>query len=528
LLRMTRPSERLRLLALRLLAPADGFMNRLYGWRFNPLYHSGALVVVLFLIILATGIYLLFFYRIGSPYASVERLAGQAWLGRWIRTLHRYASDGAVVAVLLHMFRMFAQGRSWGPRALAWVSGLVLLFVLLVSGWTGYVMVWDVQALALAREGARLFDAVPIFAEPISRTFVGERQLPSAFFFLNLFLHVALPVGMGLVLWVHVARIARPALLPPKGLLWATTGGLLVLSVLWPAALGPVADVFRLSDRAPYDVFYSFWLPVTQVMPPWAAWAWGSALSGLLVFAPAWTRPRVGAGARPGPSVVNERLCTGCTQCYLDCPYEAIEMIARVDGREGQVARVDSRLCVSCGICAGSCAPMGVGPPGRTGRHQLGQVKEYVEGRVPAPGDVVIIACSRGAGGVAAGASVDGAPVFAVDCAGSMHSSVVEYLVRAGAGGVLIVSCPPRDCWHREGPKWLEQRLYHDREAELKGRVDRRRVRVAYAGLGEPAVVRTALAEYRSEVEALEAAAPEERIELDMECEPSALEVSGR
>jgi coenzyme F420-reducing hydrogenase delta subunit len=83
---------------------------------------------------------------------------------------------------------------------------------------------------------------------------------------------------------------------------------------------------------------------------------------------------------------------------------------------------------------------------------------------------------------------------------------------------VLIVSCPPRDCWHREGPKWLEQRLYHGREAELRERVDRRRIRLAHAGLAEPYLVRQALAEFRRELAALEVASAEEDIALSIEC----------
>jgi quinol-cytochrome oxidoreductase complex cytochrome b subunit len=98
-----------------------------------------------------------------------------------MRGVHRYASDAAVVAVAFHALRMFVQGRSWGPRTLAWVSGLILLFVTFVCGWTGFVMVWDVQGQVLAQAGARLLDVVPIFSEPISRAFTGERALPGAF-----------------------------------------------------------------------------------------------------------------------------------------------------------------------------------------------------------------------------------------------------------------------------------------------------------------------------------------------------------
>src|SRR5262245_671472 len=127
------------------LARADRAMNRWYGWRFNPLYHSGALTVALLALLLLTGMYLLLFYRIGSPYASVLRITNQPWAGRWVRSLHRFASDAAVLAAAFHAVRLFLQGRSWGPRTLAWISGLMLLGLIFVCGWTGYVMVWDIQ-----------------------------------------------------------------------------------------------------------------------------------------------------------------------------------------------------------------------------------------------------------------------------------------------------------------------------------------------------------------------------------------------
>ena len=47
------------------------------------------------------------------------------------------------------------------------------------------------------------------------------------------------------------------------------------------------------------------------------------------------------AGREPAPSWVNPRFCTGCEQCYHDCPYEAISMVQRDDGRDGYVGIVD-------------------------------------------------------------------------------------------------------------------------------------------------------------------------------------------
>jgi coenzyme F420-reducing hydrogenase delta subunit/Pyruvate/2-oxoacid:ferredoxin oxidoreductase delta subunit len=490
-------------------------MNRIYGSRYNPLYASGPITVGLLVVLLVTGVYLLLFYRIGSPYESVERMTGQAWTGRWIRSLHRYASDAAVVAIAVHAFRMFAQHRSWGPRALAWISGLILLAVLFVSGWTGYVMVWDVQAQLLAVEGARLLDALPVFSEPLGRTFMGDQPLPAAFFFMNMFLHILLPIGMILLLWLHVSRIARPVLLPPKRLTWGLLILLVGISVLWPIGMDAKADLLRLPTEGQLDLFYSFWLPVTRAFPPWVVWVGGSVAAASLLFIPWLFRPA--GDRRPPPSVVDERLCTGCEQCYEDCPYEAIAMVARGDDREGLVAVVDPALCVSCGICAGSCAPMGIGPAGRTGRDQLAEVKSFIARRRPTPEDVVVIGCDRSV--VGRSAEVDGAAVFGVTCAGNLHTSVVEYLVRAGAGGVLVVACPESDCWNREGARWLEQRLYHDREAELQARVDRRRVRLVHGAAGERQELVSLLGGFRRDVGDLARAVEETRIDLMALCE---------
>lgn len=506
---------RLRAALLRPLASADAVLDRLAGSEANPLYQSGAIVVLAFLLMLASGIVLLFFYRVAEPYESIERIQAQLFLGRWLRALHRYAADVAVIAAFAHVLRIFLQGRTWGPRALAWCSGLVLLLLLFVSGWTGYVMVWDAHALLLAAEGARLLDLLPIFAEPLARAFAGERALPSAFFFLNLFAHVAVPVGMAGLLLLHVARIARPKLLPPRGLALALTAALLALSLAVPAPLAPRAEPLALLPELPLDVFYAFWLPLSRALSPREAWALLLGLAALAASAPWWTRPR--AALRAAPSQVDPQLCTGCEQCALDCPFEAIEMRALENGRAPLAAHIDPARCVSCGICAGSCAPMAVGPPGRTGRDQLAAARAFLAARTRGAPDVVLIGCQHGA--ATAGAS--DAAEFPMACAGNLHSSVVEWFVRAGVGGVLIASCPARDCRGREGPRWLGERLYREREAELKPRVDRRRVRVIEVARGDAALLRAELARFRAEIRALGGDGAERDPQLDEVCEPA-------
>lgn len=501
----------------RLLSRLDALVDRFYGWRYNPLYQSGAIAVALFLVLLATGLYLLLYYRIGSPHASVERIASQTWTGAWIRSMHRYASDAAMVAIGIHALRMFLRGRSWGPRALAWLSGLVLVSLFLLIGWTGFVMVWDVHGLILAAEGARILDALPIFTEPVARAFIGEGPMPGAFFFLNYFLHIAVPLGVALFLYLHVARLSRPTLLPPKALGWGLVAGLFVLAVAWPAPMHPAADPGVVPSEVPLNLFYGFWIPLTRLLPPGWVWLLGLGVVALVASVPLWSRPR--KEAAPEPSSVDPRSCTGCEQCFHDCPYEAISMVPRHDGRETLLALVDRDLCVSCGICAGSCAPMGVGPPRRTGKDQIQRVRAYLNEVPPGPTDVILIACSLGAGEVGELEEFSGARVYPVQCAGNLHTSVVEFLIRAGAGGVMVAACPDRDCWNREGPQWTRERLFHDREAELKPRVDRARVTFVQAGAGDRWLLAEEVRAFQEHVRSLIPPEAEADVQIGVECE---------
>src|SRR5690606_1325469 len=116
-------------------------------------------------VLLATGFYLLFFYSVSAPHESMVSIQGDPWLGRWIRGIHRYATDATLIAILFHILQLLAQGKTWGPRTLAWISGVVLTAALFISAWTGYVMVWDDHAQLLALSGLKVFEQLPLVDE---------------------------------------------------------------------------------------------------------------------------------------------------------------------------------------------------------------------------------------------------------------------------------------------------------------------------------------------------------------------------
>ena len=512
----------------RLLASLDAAATRAYGSAWNPLYQSGTVAVAMLLVLIGTGLYLLLVYRLGAPSASVARLAADPWLGAWNRSLHRYASDVFVLAAAVHALRMFAQGRSWGPRTLAWVSGLLLFGAGMLCAWTGFVMAWDSFGERLARDGGRLLDVLPVLSEPLSRIFAGDGPVPSAFFFVNMFIHIAVPLAIGAGLWLHVSHLARPALLPPRRVMWGIIGALFVAAVIVSAPLGPPANPFVLAPTTPIDLMVAWWLPLSERLSPGAVWSAVLILSAVALFVPRFARrPRSGALA---PSVVDPRLCTGCNQCPQDCPWEAITMVKRDDDRPTLVALVDPARCVSCGICAGSCAPMGVGPAGRTGRDQLAGLRSGVlwqHGNGEASGGaheasppIVAVCCEQAPASHVAALRARGAHVHAVSCVGNLHTSVIELFVRRGAPGVIVCGCPPRDCVSREGPKWVHERVFNDREAELQPRVDRRRVRLATFAPGDRRASLAAVDEFARALAALDRPTVDPDVDLEVVCDP--------
>jgi coenzyme F420-reducing hydrogenase delta subunit len=158
----------------------------------------------------------------------------------------------------------------------------------------------------------------------------------------------------------------------------------------------------------------------------------------------------------------------------------------------------------------------------------LATVRGFLAGPSRVAGEIVVVACGQSAAGLESVVRGAGAGWLPVDCVGNLHTSSVEFVVRSGAGGVLILSCPARDCWNREGPRWLGERLYHGREAELKERVDRRRIAVAAIAADDAVATLAALARFREALTTLDRPVAEANVEVETACEPATVIVGAR
>jgi ferredoxin/coenzyme F420-reducing hydrogenase delta subunit len=444
---------------------AQVLLDRAVSAPLDPLYHSGTIAVFSLAVATVTGLYLFVFYRVGTEAAhrSIEGImAHPLGIGALMRSLHRYASDAAILAAALHGLKMLLDDRFWGARWIGWVSGLALLALVWVTGATGYWLVWDAQAQVLSVTSAKLLDVLPIFGEPLVRTFVDSARIQTFLFFLMLFAHVSIPFLLGAAYWLHVMRLSRARFLPPRVVWWVTGAALVAASLARPALSGPPADLARLPGVIPIDWFYFFYFPLTRLDPRlgWALVA-GTGLAALAV-------PWVLRGPAPARARVESPACTGCTRCWKDCPYEAIVMVPRHDGtRYRQVAVVNPAKCVGCGICVGACDSAGIllgdQPVSVLGDAVTARLRAAASAGQAAP--VVVYACRLlarlrdriGPDGAVAG--LPGVSVMGLPCVGMLHPEMIAKTLAAGARGVFVAGCVPEDCPAREGSRWLGERL---------------------------------------------------------------------
>jgi quinol-cytochrome oxidoreductase complex cytochrome b subunit len=121
--------------------------NRVHVHSMKPTYTFGLGILLgfLFLIMVFTGVILMIYYTpsVDAAYQSVKDIQFVVPGGRIIRNMHRWASQGMVILVFLHMLRVFYTGSYLGNRSLNWVIGVVLLMVTLFSNFSGYLLPWD-------------------------------------------------------------------------------------------------------------------------------------------------------------------------------------------------------------------------------------------------------------------------------------------------------------------------------------------------------------------------------------------------
>src|SRR5688572_4721641 len=132
------------------------------GIRMRYTWCMGGITFFLFLVLTFTGLLLMFYYRPTLDYAYVDivDLREQVPLGI-MREAHRWGAHAMVIAVWLHMFRVFMTGSYKPPREFNWNVGVILLVLTLLLSFTGYLLPWDQLAIWAITVGSNMARATP-------------------------------------------------------------------------------------------------------------------------------------------------------------------------------------------------------------------------------------------------------------------------------------------------------------------------------------------------------------------------------
>ena len=188
----------------------------------------GEIAAYSFLVLVATGIYLTFFFepslqqvvyrggygplyglKVSEAYKSVVDLSFQTKAGLLMRQTHHWAADVFIVAIVLHVLRVFFTGAFRKPRDLVWIVGVLMLMAALLEGFLGYSLVDDLlsgMGLAIAYS---VVLSIPVIGGNLAllvwgAPFPGAHEFESRMYIGHVLL---LPVAIGGLLALHLGLI---------------------------------------------------------------------------------------------------------------------------------------------------------------------------------------------------------------------------------------------------------------------------------------------------------------------------------
>ena len=180
--------------------------------RFTRTYYLGGLASATFLILVVTGIFLMFYYHPSVPraYEDMKDLQFVVYMGPFLRNLHRWAAHAMVALVLLHMVRVFFAGAYRPPREFNWVVGVMLLLLTILLSYTGYLLPWDQLAYWGVTVGTNMADSMPILGKYTKFLLLGGTEVNENALLRFYVLHcVVLPFFLVLLLSVHIWRVRK-------------------------------------------------------------------------------------------------------------------------------------------------------------------------------------------------------------------------------------------------------------------------------------------------------------------------------
>jgi cytochrome b6 len=277
-------------------------------------YYFGGMTLFLFVIQVLTGILLLLYYRPtpNDAFESVQYIVTQVRFGWLIRSIHSWSANLMVFTAFVHMFSVYFLKAYRKPRELTWITGMLLLFIVLGFGFSGYLLPWNTLAFFATKVGTDMAGFVPIFGKWILVFLRGGQEVTGATLTRFFGFHVAVLPGLAtLLLAMHLLLVQRlgmsvppsveraikegreqPRSMPffPNFLLrdiigWYVALGVLgALAAIFPWELGTKADAFASAPAGIRPEWYFLFMFQTLKYLPAKLWFVDGELLGLFGF----------------------------------------------------------------------------------------------------------------------------------------------------------------------------------------------------------------------------------------------------
>src|SRR3982075_3138731 len=132
--------------------------------RYRYTWGMGGITFYLFIVLTFTGVLLMFYYHPTKVQAFRDILYMEADVpfGKLLRNMHRWAAHLMIIAVWLHMFRVFLTGSYKRPREFNWCIGVLLMVLTLLLSFTGYLLPDDQLGFWAVTVGTNMAPATPL------------------------------------------------------------------------------------------------------------------------------------------------------------------------------------------------------------------------------------------------------------------------------------------------------------------------------------------------------------------------------
>ncbi len=282
--------------------------------RHSVWYYFGGVTLFLFIIQVVSGILLLFYYRPGedTAFESIRFLMTKVQFGWLMRSIHSWSANLMVLAAAIHMFSVYLTKAYRRPREITWITGVLLFFMSLAFGFSGYLLPWNELAYFATKVGTDIAGSVPLIGGPIMELLRGGEQVSGATLSRFFGFHVALfPAIFTVLLAIHLIMVQKQGMSTPIGheneeeqrtipffpnfflrdvLLWLIVLNILaILAVFFPWELGEKADAFAAAPAGILPEWYFlFMFQVLKLLPSHVLFFEGEVF-GVLMFGTAMT-----------------------------------------------------------------------------------------------------------------------------------------------------------------------------------------------------------------------------------------------